>query len=277
MEWPEGGIPQVPRVETGEFRSRAPDEPRRRRVRETVEQAFAPPMPVRRRPAEEETAAQAEAPERIRRPADFAPGVRRAAARSRERFPLDPFAKRVLQRSAVCLALLALVGAVKLVDTPLTQEIAAGVYSALTFEVSVDETLGKLKFVENEAAKLAEVFAPSQSFALARPVRGDIVEDFEALGHPYVALSAADGEFVYVCMAGTVTDTGTDAELGKYATVEHNGDKATTYYGLDEVSAATGATLQAGDTVGTMAGEDARLCLKLRVSGNAVDPEPYLK
>ncbi len=269
MEWPEGGM-QVPRVETGEFRSRAPDEPRRRRVRETLEQAFAPPMPVRRKPAAEDT------PERIRRPGLVLP-ARRGTARQRERFRLDPFTKRILERSAICLALLALVGTVKLVDTPLTQEIAAGVYSALTFEVSVDETLGKLKFVENEAAKLAQVFAPSQSFTLARPVKGNIVEDFEALGHPYVALSAADGEFVYVCMAGTVTGTGTDAELGKYATVEHSGGKATTYYGLDEVSVATGVALQVGDTVGTMAGEDARLGLKLRVSGNAVDPEPYLK
>jgi murein DD-endopeptidase MepM/ murein hydrolase activator NlpD len=275
MEWPEGGMPQVPRVETGEFRSRAPDEPRRRRVRETLEQAFAPPMPARRKPGAGETAAE-DTPERIRRPALALP-ARRGTARQRERFWRDPFTKRILERSAICLALLALVGTVKLVDTPLTQEIAAGVYSALTFEVSVDETLGKLKFVENEAAKLAQVFAPSQSFTLARPVKGDIVEDFEALGHPYVALSAADGEFVYVCMAGTVTGTGTDAELGKYATVEHSGDKATTYYGLDEVSVATGAALQVGDTVGTMAGEDARLGLKLRVSGNAVDPEPYLK
>lgn len=260
---------QAPRVEIGEFKSRAPDEPRRRRVRETLEQAFAPQETVRVK--------ETEAPAVTRRLNALVPVVRRVGARSRSRFQMDPFAKRTLQKCAICLALLALVGTVKLVDTPITQEIAGGIYSALTFEVSVDDALGKLKFVENEAANLAKVFAPADSFTLAKPVKGDIVEDFEALGHPYVALAATDGEFALVCMAGTVTGTGTDKELGKYVTVEHADGKTTTYYGMSKVSAAKGRELKAGDSVGTMSGEDARLCLQLTVSGNAVDPAPYLE
>ncbi len=59
--------------------------------------------------------------------------------------------------------LLALVLAVKLVDTPFTNDVAGGIHDALTFEMSIDDAIGKLKFVENEAANLAKVFAPPRN------------------------------------------------------------------------------------------------------------------
>lgn len=263
------GMKGAVRMETGEFTSRAPDEPRRRSVRETMDAAFAPQREKNRREpraSDGEPSATVPLPSRSR--------VWQAGKR---KFQMDPYAKRLLQKCAVCALLLALVGAVKLVDTPVTKEIAGGIKTALTFQVSIDDAIGKLKFVENEAAKLAQVFAPADEFTLDKPVQGDIVESFEALSHPYVAITAEDGEFVFVCADGTVKETGTDEELGKYAVVEHADSKTTTYYGMSQITATKGREMHAGDSLGTMAGDDARLCLKLTVSGHAVDPTSYLK
>ncbi|MFZ5974343.1 MAG: peptidoglycan DD-metalloendopeptidase family protein [Bacillota bacterium] len=263
------GMEHASRIELGEFTSRAPDEPRRRRVRETVEMAFAP---QRERSKEEKQMPEEplEAPE---------PQHHRAGAwqRSKRKFQVDPFTKRLLQKSAVCAVLLALVGTVKLIDTPFTKEVAGGIHTALTFEMSIDDAIGKLKFVENEAAKLAQVFAPAKSFRLDKPVQGEIVENFEALGHPYIAITAQKDEFVFVCADGTVKETGTDTELGKYIVVEHADNKTTTYYGLGTVTATKGRALHAGDSIGTMDGDAPRLCLRLTVSAHAVDPAPYLQ
>ena len=261
------------RIELGEFTSRAPDEPRRRRVRETVEMAFAPQRIKHKRereapPEPEPEQAMALAPLHTKA---------RAWQRSKRKFQMDPSAKRLLQKCAVCAVLLALVGAIKLVDTPFTREVAGGIQSALTFEVSIDDAIGKLKFVENEAANLAKVFAPANDFMLDKPVQGDIVEDFEALGHPYIAITAEDGEFVFVCADGVVKDSGTDSEMGKYVVLSHADDKTTTYYGLDQVTATKGREMHAGDSLGTMAGDSARLCLKLTAAANPVDPAPYLE
>jgi murein DD-endopeptidase MepM/ murein hydrolase activator NlpD len=253
------------RIEISEFASRAPDEPRRRRVRETVDMAFAP---EREQPKAEPAAEEpAKPPE---------PKQRKAAFSRIKRFRLDPASKRLLQRSAVCGVLLALALTVKLVDTPFTNDVAGGIHDALTFEMSIDDAIGKLKFVENEAANLAKVFAPAEEFSLDRPVAGKIVEDFEALGHPYIAITAEDKEFVFVCANGTVKETGTHAELGKYVVVQHADGKATTYYGLGQVTATKGREMRRGDSLGTMAGESPRLCLKLTASSHPVDPAPYL-
>jgi len=151
----------------------------------------------------------------------------------------------------------------------------------------------------NEAMDIAEVGAePSENEANASnnswlwPVEGcdTVTSMFGKRVHPisgtttesdHICISGdnADGAKVYAALAGTVLETGFEAEQGNYIIITHENGIETSYRHLKEILVMDGDPVAAGDTIGTVGktGDATGPCLAfcVYVNGVAADPLEY--
>ncbi len=109
------------------------------------------------------------------------------------------------------------------------------------------------------------------------PISGKTVES----DHICISGNNADGAKVYAALAGTVLETGYDTEQGNYIIITHNNGIETCYRHLKKTLVSDGASVTAGDTIGTV-GQTGRatgphLAFGVYVDGEAVNPLDYLK
>ncbi|MEZ5256943.1 MAG: M23 family metallopeptidase [Ilumatobacteraceae bacterium] len=113
---------------------------------------------------------------------------------------------------------------------------------------------------------------------LRPPVVAPIIDHFRPGDCPYCAgnrgleFGTPAGVTVHAAAAGTVTFVGRVARIG-YVVVDHGDGTRATYGNLVEPAVRRGATIEAGDTVGTTAGT---FHFGLRADDVYLDPEPLL-
>lgn len=138
---------------------------------------------------------------------------------------------------------------------------------------------------------------PNQAPAtMIKPLEGDTQVDYsgkklvfnkttkEWRTHVGLDIAGTDGAKVLAACNGTVSAVKDDPRYGLTVILTHAGDVSTVYCGLSQVGVKEGATVKAGDVLGTLGGEifcerDQGLHLHFEVisGGNAVDPKEYWK
>ena len=123
----------------------------------------------------------------------------------------------------------------------------------------------------------------------ARPVPGGISSGFGARYHPVLHytrmhtgadMSAGSGTPIRACRSGTVVIAGSQGGYGNTVVVDHGGGMATLYAHQSRLGVSPGQVVNAGDVIGyvgsTGMSTGPHLHFEVRLSGNPVDPAPYL-
>ncbi len=176
---------------------------------------------------------------------------------------------RLIVCAAVCLCMLLL----KNIDSPFAKSVTDGVKTAITFDLSIDDSLGKLKFVQNTNAESQEVMAAAGTNMLL-PVEGIVTTAFKEGFSDSVTIMATENTQVVAAEDGLVQSVESVDELCT-VTLQHDGQLSSRYSfdGIPEV--AEGDTLLQGESIAQLAsGQQARFSV-LR-QGVAVDPSVYL-
>ena len=266
----------------GEFKVMEAGQPRKRNARATIDAVMAPGWEAPK--AERPQGQPADRQNRSQFPRVNLPSAPRTralvanpSARAKSSGKGERRWNRLGVKCAVCGGLLVCILMVKAVDSGFTNSISASLQSALTYEVSLDDALGKLKFVEKPLNDLAQVFAPNAQTKLLQPVTGEITETFDAAGHPYIAFSAQPNCKVSAAADGKVENVGRHPELGYFVQVRHSDGSMTGYYGLVDASSMKDKQVKAGETLGTLSAATDTLCFEWLVSDTPKDTTGQLE
>lgn len=183
----------------------------------------------------------------------------------------DPVVHSLLRNTAICaVAVLAIYG-IKLIDTPITNSITASVKQAISYELNLDNTLGKLQFV-NENLTSTQTFneVPDMDY----PIDGEMKTSFADSDSTGIIMTGNKGDSVFASADGTVAVVGEDSTLGKYVQIKHTDTIYSIYYGLADITVKKGDTVNAKQSIGVLASTE--LLFEVKNNGRPVDPEQYI-
>jgi len=200
----------------------------------------------------------------------------------------------LLKKAAVSAAICAAVLLFRSIDTPFTNDIIKGVKTAITSQLDIDKTLGKLKFVSNYLPDVAYVFADEEKMPsnqvedqikLIAPVKGKVVQRFGAsleqqgeksMKSQGISIEGQEGAPVYAAADGEVIHIGENSELGSYVRLKHENGMETLYGNCVEISVKVGDRVAQKDQIGKVgksgAEEKPILYFEARIDGEAIDP-----
>ena len=120
--------------------------------------------------------------------------------------------------------------------------------------------VGSLHYVETGTQKWA---APVKAIDIELLLDGRLLR-----------FTAGSGE-VRACCTGKVFSIGTDEQYGNFVCVQTEDDRETVYYGLDAIAVAEGASVQAGDVLGTVP-VGRSMYLRVYLNGAPQDPSQFV-
>ena len=182
---------------------------------------------------------------------------------------------KTAKRALFCTCLVCAAALIRMIDTPFTNAVGEGIKTALTFDVSVEDTLGRLKFVQNRVENAVTVFSAgdigqktgdASRFAENATVRAA----FEKDTHPYLELAAKENATVYSPRAGRVTAAKTANGQTNIA-VEYDDGLAALFCELASSAVGEGDAVSAGGAIGVGA-KEGTIRVYLYRDGAPVDP-----
>lgn len=215
-----------------------------------------------------------------------------------------------VKQTAWCLAILAMVLALRQWPNPTAVAVVAALRTGITrdydlrsalkrypaWQASVLDTLQRSKAWEATAAflfkvrngELQDLPGPKEA-DLAWPVIGPLASGFGLRAgtngqgeerHNGIDIDAAEGTPVGAAQGGIVSSVSFDADYGKMLVIEHGRSLTTLYAHLAEVTVVQGQRVSKGQTVGKVGhtgnASGPHLHFEVRVNGEAVDPESWL-
>lgn len=182
-------------------------------------------------------------------------------------------AERLLRNTSVACALLLAVLALKNIDTPVTNRITSALNQAIHMDLDLDETLGRLSFVENLMPESALVFFHTDTSARDdTPVSGSVAHEW-SVAQPWLEYAADDGAPVYSLRDGTVAAASQSAEGDWTILIHHAGDAQTVYAYLADCNVSLGESVSERQVIGHCGTQDrARLYMEYRVGTEPADP-----
>jgi len=205
-------------------------------------------------------------PARARRTIPF----RKSGGRKPAKKKTEKMSTQLLVKIGICAAACALILGMKALNIPGTEPVLSGVKTALNEESDLDETLGKLKFVE--LPDTLDVFSSGDS-KLAVPVNAP--DAYVEPAAQYVVWENAPDAVVKASADGEVRAVGVDSVLGNYVRLSHKDDLETIYYGLETINVEEGQPVRKYDTLGSL-GKTGRLSMSVLLSGKPQPPDSYL-
>lgn len=180
-------------------------------------------------------------------------------------------ASSIAIKFGICVSACALVLFIKWVDSPKTPKTDARLTQTMGAEDGeVDETLGKLKFVQLPG--LMDVFVESNKMIV--PVEFASIEFLE---DGCLARLQCGEKANLVCMLdGIVKTVGEDNTLGRFVTVKHDDDVQTTIYGFGDIMVEEGQPLKKGDLLGVSSSEGI-VHITILKDGRPQSIEKYIK
>jgi len=196
----------------------------------------------------------------------------------------------LLRNMVICAAIVLIVVILKSIDTPFTQNILGYVRDAVTTDFDIDETLGKLKFVDNwipEGVKavFSEQTASDElplNIKFSVPAEGKVIaffgEELSGKGNGSkngIDIQGNQNDRIYAVYDGYVTAIGEDEIRGKYIEITQEGNIVTLYTGCSEFIVDVGHQVKKGEQIGKMGrAEDGTPMLHFEtwVNGKPVDP-----
>ncbi|NLG25522.1 MAG: M23 family metallopeptidase [Clostridiales bacterium] len=181
--------------------------------------------------------------------------------------------ERLMRNSAIACALLLMVLAMKNINQPWSEQATAGIRQAMTMQLDLDETLGRLQFVRALLPETALVFFNLDAERdLIAPVSGTVAHAYAAQ-QPWIQYECQPGQPVRAAAAGTVVTVGQGAQGDYIVSIDHQGGMQTVYAYLKSVSVAAGAEVESGQQLGVTGDEaPATLYFELREGGQSTDP-----
>ncbi len=213
---------------------------------------------------------------------------------------------------AVSAIIIVVVMLLKSIDTPATQWAVDKVRDAITYDFSINETLGKLKFVSDYLPGFKAVFGEqnmtdttdsvtqgmadsttqgmddyAQQPVFTAPAEGKVVsyfgqpaEDGKSGNNTGIDIVSQQQGWVYSVGDGQVIATGEDQDWGKYVKVDQGDGLICFYARCSEIQAKVGVSLKQGDRIGKM-GDDSsgayRLHFEIRKDEQPLDPLPFIQ
>lgn len=205
----------------------------------------------------------------------------------------------LLRNMVICAAIVLLVVILKSIDTPVTQNILGYVRDAVTTDFDIDETLGKLKFVDNlipdeVKAVFSEQTTPQGSLdetaedliyseiKFSVPAEGKVIAFFgEKTGeegqnlNTGIDIQGDQNDNLYAVADGYVTAIGEDETRRKYIEIDQGNNITTLYTGCSEVSVDVGYQVKKGQQIGKMGRTESGkpvIHFETWISGKPVDP-----
>lgn len=181
------------------------------------------------------------------------------------------YAASMIAKFAVCAAACALVFLIEWANAPEAQPVDNPMQiSANASDEPLDESLGKLKFVEFPG--LLEVFSTNELYAMPIEYEKLELKDDDTL----MLLYAKSGQSAAVTYSGYVKEVGSDDALGAFVRIATAEDKEIVYYGLSEVTVEAGQTLRKSDSIGSV-DTGAALCVSVTENGRPMNPLEHFK
>lgn len=183
--------------------------------------------------------------------------------------------EKLLRNSAVACALLLGVMALQNVNQPWTQAAFNGIRDAVTMDINLDDTLGKLNFVRSLVPDAALVFWNMNESSLSAPVNGTITHAYDDM-QPWTEYACAGAQSVCAAEYGTVAAVGQSKEGDWTLLIDHADGAQTVYAYLAQVLVSPGQSVEKGAQVGVTADSDtSRLYFELRKNGVPANPATY--
>ncbi len=195
----------------------------------------------------------------------------------RDRTRRAPLSERLLRNTAVACALLLTVMAMRNLDTPFTNTVTDALSRVVSMDFRLDESLGKLSFVENIVPESALVFLNIQGGGReSLPVEGETAHEWSR-EQPWVEYITRDSSPVRSVSAGTVSACA-KSDDGDWTILTNNDDGTQCVYAyLANASVKAGDSVERGSALGeTGAGENARLYFEYRKNGSPANPSSAL-
>ncbi|NLX69702.1 MAG: M23 family metallopeptidase [Clostridiales bacterium] len=230
-------------------------------------------------------------------------GVRRRLPRRSYNSDKQPRMAILSVRLAVSAVIIIVVLLLKSIDIPATRWAVDRVREAITYDFSINETLGKLKFVSKYIPNLQAVFG-QQDMETQPPAEQESSEDIQQsiftapaegkvaglFGEVYqedgsdrnqgIDIISQEQGWVYSAADGQVVATGEEESYGKYIKIDHGNGWVSLYSGCSEIQVEVGSSVKQGDRIGMM-GEDSsgnyRLHFETWKDEQPVDPLPLIQ
>ncbi len=188
-----------------------------------------------------------------------------------------PLSERLLRNTAVACALLLTVMAIRNLDTPFTNTVTDALSRVVSMDFRLDESLGKLSFVENIVPESALVFLNMQGGrSSSLPVEGEAVHEWSR-EQPWIEYITRDSSPVRSVTAGTVSACAKSDDGDWTKLISNNDGSQCVYAYLVNVSVKTGDIVERSSSLGeTGAGEGARLYFEYRKNGSPTDPSSIM-
>ncbi len=184
------------------------------------------------------------------------------------------FAERQLTNVAIVCALALLILTLQNVNVPLANDAANFVKAAISGDFKLDESLGKLKFVQNIVPEAILVFwNASNSTKLASPIQGEISHAYDE-AQPWREYSS-DLTDVRAAAKGKVKSVKAGTNGDWIVILSHDGGVDTVYAYLGKAVVNPGDEILAGTLIGqAMQNVDGKnvLYFEVRVNGRPTDP-----
>ena len=180
-----------------------------------------------------------------------------------------------LAQAAICAAALVCVAVMRMVDTPLTQQVTNGLSEAVTMEVDIGKEIGRLQFVRSIVPDAVLTFWESTSESLPQfvmPFEGAVAAEFNE-DRPGIAYVGADGT-VRSAADGVVESVRETENSGFAIRIRHAGGISTQYGMLQGVKVAPGDEVKTGQDIalGLEGKAGYHLYFQMLRAGEAVDP-----
>lgn len=181
----------------------------------------------------------------------------------------------LFMRTAICAMLLGALLLVVYLDVPATRKMKTALVGALTFEIDVDKTLGKLKFVQSNEAEIRDVISTTTDIAMSMPVKNAATVSNFSEGSTGMVFEATELTDVISPCAGIVENVDNDKEF--QVTIDHGNDTKSvlTFNGAMAVIK-QGSVLKKGDYVG-LVDKGTKVTFSVIKNGQNVDPASYVE
>ena len=185
-----------------------------------------------------------------------------------------PAGERLMRNTSIACALILAVMAMRAVDTPFTNRVTSALSGVLSADLNLDESVGKLSFVENLMPDSALVFFHmGGKGAPLEPVAGSVSHEWTE-EQPWTEYITENGAKVVSLIDGTVSAASPSAD-GDWTVLVTRADGSQLVYAfLSECDVKAGQSVEKGDVIGN-AGTDegARLYMEYRVDSEPVNPK----
>ena len=195
--------------------------------------------------------------------------------RSREERAKRPRQSRgLLLRTAVCAVLLGILLFIAYTDMPVAKKMKKDLVGALTFDIDVDKSLGKLKFVQSNDSTVENVMSSSVAISVKMPVKDAAVVSSYSEENKSVVLEATQLTDVICPGAGIVENVDSDQRF--VITIDHGNDiKSVLSFNGAMAVIKEGSVLKKGDYIGIM-DKGGNLTFSMIKNGRNVNPYDYL-